>query len=125
MKKIVFSIVALIALAFSASAQDTVDFRDGHHVQGYFYDSKYDSCISFHTMSALGGPDGKNAEWAKRFVCDSDLVVYGIAAAILDPKNTGVPQDTAELSTTPRQHWLTTTCASIPPAGTPWRISTR
>ena len=81
MKKLSFTFTALLALAFSATAQDTISMK-GQVRDGYYYDSNY---VRYKnpTLGQFGGL-GNGGELGKYFKTNDTLTIYGIAIGIRD-----------------------------------------
>lgn len=88
MKKIILSFVMLLALAPTATAQDTL-YLHGTLFDNYLYDGNF---LPFTTSrwyppsDLVGcGMEGGGIEYAKKFVIDDSLTIYGIAAGLRVP----------------------------------------
>ena len=84
MKKPLFIFAALLATGLSTAAQDTLSMRN-QHINSYFYYGNYAAFYnSGYYPSARGGSstEGGCIEYAKRFVSDDSLIIYGIAAGV-------------------------------------------
>ncbi len=86
MKKIILSLVMMLALASTASAQDTLYLR-GTLFNNYLYDGDFLPFTYYvgFPPSYLGGCgylEGGSIEHAKKFVIEDSLTIYGIAAGL-------------------------------------------
>ena len=83
MKKIVFPIVALLALAFSASAQDTIDISIMH--SNYYHPEEWPKDLEVNQFGTVSyfGPDG-GGEFGVKYEIDSSLTIYGIVGVVTE-----------------------------------------
>ena len=80
MKKMTLILLALIALAFSAVAQDTIDMT-GRQKPGYMYYGDYDKYKTPHVSYNILPQGG---DFCKYFFSSDSITIYGIAAGISD-----------------------------------------
>ena len=84
MKKTLFTFAALLALAFSAMAQDTIlgSALPGNYLFHGYYPTEQDE-FNQMKMGRYGGP-ATGGEYCIRFTTSDSVTVYGIAAGLYD-----------------------------------------
>ena len=81
MKKLSFTFAALLALAFSAAAQDTI-IMNGLQRPNYMYYGNYNHFNNVHMSYTPGCEQG--GDYCKYFYTNEELTIYGIAIGIKD-----------------------------------------
>ena len=83
MKRIVITSIAAIILAFSASAQDTIDISIMH--SNYYHPDEWPKDLEVNQFGTVSyfGPDG-GGEFGVKYEIDSSLTIYGIVGVIIE-----------------------------------------
>ena len=80
MKRTLLILAAMLG-AMSAAAQDTVECLTGMPM-GYLYDTTWDDIKVHYGFHVFAGP-ATGGEYAKRFIVDDTVPIYGIAASVV------------------------------------------